>query len=90
MGLGDGLIGFGGGDGWKFGDELAGDGGADDEVAAGVRGAGYAEVGKDGFDFLLDEHSWLVVSVEGSGWLVANGSCPRPVLFCVKSSNEMV
>ena len=83
------FVGFGCGDGRQFGDELAGDGGADGEVAAGVCGGGHAEVGEDGFDFLLDDHGWLVASVEGAGgWWQTDGYPPPQGRFCAKSKKE--
>ncbi len=77
VGLGDGFGRVGGADGGELGDDLAGEWGVDGESAAGYA-AGDAELGEDGFDFVLDGHGWLVVSVEGVGGGWQTGRYPLP------------
>src|SRR5690242_4968615 len=72
VGEGDGLPGGFGIDGRELRDDFAGNGGADGEWAVGL--GTHAELGEDGFDFVLDGHGWLVASVLGSGaWWQTDG-----------------
>src|SRR5260370_12388557 len=71
VGLGDGFGRVGRVDGGELRDDFAGDGGANGEIAAGVGGGGYAEVGEGGFNFAIDGHGfgpfWFLASRRGWG-----------------------